>query len=151
MYARTSTSAAHDFGLLLIRVILGVVFMFHGSQKLFGLFEGGGMEEFAANIEQMEVPMPQVAAYAAALAEFVGGLFLLVGLFTRIAAIPVTITMLVAAIMVHGSAFSAAKGGMEYPLTLGLVAAGLIFTGPGRFSVDGLFFARDVSPPPSDG
>ena len=123
MYARSDTSPARDFGLLLIRVILGVVFMFHGSQKLFGWFDGGGMEGFVANIEKMELPMPQVAAYAAALSEFVGGLFLLVGFFTRIAAIPVVITMLVAAFMVHGSAFSAAKNGMEYPLTLGLVAA----------------------------
>jgi putative oxidoreductase len=135
---------------LLIRLILGVVLMFHGSQKLFGWFEGSGMEAFAANIEKMEMPMPVAAAYAAALAELVGGALLLVGFLTRIAAIPVAITMLVAAIKVHGHAFSGQHGGMEYPLTLAVVAAALMFTGAGQFSVDGCM-ARSDSPPPSDG
>jgi len=150
MQTRCCSPAVHDFGLLLIRVILGVVLMFHGSQKLFGWFDGSGMEAFAAGLEKMEMPMPAVGAYAAALAEFVGGLFLLVGFLTRVAAVPVAITMLVAAVKVHGHAFSLQHGGMEYPLTLAVVAAGLMFTGAGQFSIDGCLWRSD-SPPPSDG
>ena len=150
MQTRCCGPAVHDFGLLLIRLILGAVLMFHGSQKLFGWFDGKGMEDFAAGLEKMEMPMPVAGAYAAALAEFAGGALLLIGLLTRLAAIPVTITMLVAAIKVHGHAFSAQHGGMEYPLTLGVVAAALMFTGAGQFSVDGCL-RRGDSPPPSDG
>jgi putative oxidoreductase len=140
-----------SFGLLLIRVILGLVLMFHGSQKLFGWFEGKGMAPHVEAVEKMEVvPMPQVSAYLSAGTEFIGGLLLVVGFLTRLVAIPVAINMFVAAILVHGAAFALAKGGMEYALTLGIMATALIFTGAGRFSVDGLLW-REKSPPPSDG
>jgi putative oxidoreductase len=149
MYSRNS--AFHDIGLLLVRAILAVVLMFHGSQKLFGWFEGHGMAGFVEGIEKMEViPMPQVSAYVSAGTEFFGGLLLLFGFLTRLVAIPAAFNMYVAAIVVHGSAFSLADGGMEYALTLAVVATALIFTGAGRFSVDGLLW-RETSPPPSDG
>lgn len=144
--AAIQSPAVRDFGLLLIRVMVGVVFMFHGSQKLFGWFEGPGMAGFTGAIESMEMPMPKVAAYAAACAEFFGGLALLLGLFTRIAAIPVVITMLVAAFKVHGAAFSLQHQGMEYALTLGVVAAALALTGAGRYSIDAVIKNR-LSPP----
>jgi putative oxidoreductase len=145
------TSALNDFGLLLIRIILGVVLMFHGSQKLFGWFDGQGMEEFTKALTEMKrIPQPEISAYLSAGTEFGGGLLLLVGFLTRLAAIPVTFNMLVAAIVVHGHAFSLADEGMEYALTLAVVSAGLIFTGPGRFSVDGCLW-REKAPPPSDG
>jgi putative oxidoreductase len=145
-------SSAHDFGLLLIRAILGVVLAFHGSQKLFGLFGGPGMEGFTQALEAMEIPMPQVAAYLSAGTEFVGGLLLLVGFATRLVAIPVAFNMFVAAFKAHGGAFSlqADPPGMEYALTLAVVATALIFTGAGQFSVDGCM-CRAKSPAPSDG
>lgn len=150
MYSRP-TSAFHGFGLLMIRVILGVVLMFHGSQKLFGWFDGTGMVAFIQTLTELkQIPQPEIAAYLAAGAEFGGGLLLLVGFLTRLAAIPVTFNMMVAAIVVHGHAFSLADGGMEYALTLAVVAGALIFTGAGRFSIDGCIW-RENSPPPSDG
>jgi putative oxidoreductase len=152
MNGRCGSSSAHDFGLLLIRGVLGVVLAFHGSQKLFGWFGGPGMEGFTAGLEQMEIPMPQVAAYLSAGTEFVGGLLILIGFLTRIVAIPVAFNMFVAAFKAHGSAFSLQDGGMEYALTLAVVSAALIFTGAGLFSVDGcLTCRRAVSPPPGDG
>ena len=147
----TGTSVVHDIGLLLIRVILGVVLMFHGSQKLFGWFEGKGIEAHIEGVKQIEfIPMPQTSAYLSAGTEFFGGLLLVVGFLTRLAAIPAAINMFVAAFAVHGAAFSLAKGGMEYALTLAIIAVALVFTGAGRLSVDGWIW-RGKSPPPSDG
>lgn len=128
-------SAATNLGLLLIRVIVGVVFVFHGSQKLFGAFDGPGIEGFAETLgTNLELPLPTLNAWLAACAEFFGGLALILGLGSRILAIPLVITMLVASFMVHGSAFSLQHGGMEYALTLGLVVAGIALTGPGDWA-----------------
>src|SRR4029078_5500535 len=138
MYCRTGSSAVHDFGLLMIRLVLGAVFIFHGGQKLFGWFDGPGMEKFTGMLERMEnVPMPQVAAYLAAGTEFVGGILLVVGFLTRIVAVPVAFNMAGALCLFHRAAFSLQQQGMEYALTLGVVTAALIFTGAGRLSVDG--------------
>ncbi len=147
MYFRT-TSLLHDFGLLLIRGMIAVVLMFHGSQKLFGWFEGQGMGAFTEALVDMEkIPMPEVAAYVSAGTEFFGGILLLIGFLTRLVAIPVAFNMYVAAIVVHGGAFSLQKQGMEYALTLAVIATALILTGAGRFSVDGCLW-REKSPPP---
>ena len=132
----TLTSSSLNAGLLLIRLMVGVVFVFHGSQKLFGAFGGPGLEGFAGFLTQLQVPMPMVSAVLAAVAEFGGGLALIAGLGTRFAAVPLVITMLVAAFKVHGSAFSAQAGGLEYALTLAVVSAGLGLTGAGAFSLD---------------
>lgn len=137
--ARTN---AHDLGLLLIRSMVGVVFVFHGAQKLFGVFGGPGLEGFTGFLTQLEVPMPAVSAVLAAVAEFGGGLALIAGLGTRLVAVPLVITMLVAALKVHGSAFAAQAGGMEYALTLAVVTAGLGLTGAGRWSLDALLANR---------
>lgn len=131
-----------DLGLLLLRLIIGVVFMFHGSQKLFGAFEGSGIDGFAGYLGSLGLPAPELQAYAAAGAEFFGGLAVLLGLFTRLAAIPLTITMLVASFVAHAGKFSAQAGGMEYSLTLAVVCAALIAAGAGRYSLDNRLFAR---------
>ncbi|MBL0920603.1 MAG: DoxX family protein [Phycisphaerales bacterium] len=135
-------SKLHDVGLLLIRVLPGVVFAYHGAQKVFGAFGGSGMEGFIGFLSSMNVPMPVVSAWAAALTEFLGGVALILGLGVRLVGWPLMFTMLVAAFMVHGKAFSAQNNGMEYPLTLAFVAAGLALTGAGRISLDALLRPR---------
>ena len=135
---RSSFSAA-DVGLLLIRLILAAVFVFHGGQKLFGFFGGGG---FAATVEgfgKMGMPLPTVSALAAASAEFFGGLVLLIGVGARVAAVPMAFTMLVACFAVHGKAFSSQHGGMEYPLTLAVTLIALVLIGPGRLTIARFF------------
>lgn len=133
------TATAHsrmlDTGLLIIRLALAAVFMYHGAQKLFGAFGGPGISGFAGFLTNLGVPLPTLSAVLAGSAEFFGGLVLLIGTGTRIAAIPMAFTMLIAVTMVHNKAFSAAAGGMEYALTLGLILVALIFTGPGRFTL----------------
>jgi putative oxidoreductase len=131
-----------DVGLLLIRVMLGVVFVYHGSQKLFGAFGGPGLEGFAGFMTKMGLPMPYLQAVLAGSAEFFGGLALLLGLATRLAVVPMVVTMLVASFMVHGKAFSVQNGGMEYPLTLAVVLVGLGLTGPGALALDAVLRRR---------
>jgi putative oxidoreductase len=127
-----------DTGLLGMRVMLGVVFMFHGSQKLFGCFGGSGIEGFAGFLDSLGIPLPTLNAYMAGGAEFFGGLSLLIGVGSRLMSVPLTITMLVAAFTV-GKGFNVLTGGMEYPLTLAVVAAGLGLIGPGRLTLGRAF------------
>lgn len=129
----TTTTRSQDLGLFLMRAMLGVVFVFHGGQKLFGLFGGYGLEATAGWMESIGIPLPMVSAALASSTEFFGGLALLTGLGLRLASVPLTITMIVAALTHTG--FSAQTGGMEYPLTLAIVTAGLGLTGGGRLAL----------------
>jgi putative oxidoreductase len=124
-----------DLGLLLIRLVVGVVFVFHGVQKLFGLFDGGGIEGTAQFFEGQGIPMAKASAVLAGLAELLGGLSLITGAWMRLLAIPLIVTMAVAILTVHRGAFAASAGGMEFPLTLGVVVLGLWMTGPGRIAI----------------
>ena len=137
-----------DVALLLLRLVVGVVFICHGAQKVFGVFGGPGMAGFTGMLEQMGIPYAALAAWAAALAELVGGGLLLIGLLTRLAAIPPLANMLVAAAVVHRNAFDAQQNGMEYAVTLAVVLVALILTGAGRFSADALFRRRRAEPVP---
>jgi putative oxidoreductase len=125
--------------------MIAVVFLFHGSQKLFGAFGGPGLEGFAGWLASINVPAPTLNAYLAAGAEFFGGAALLLGLGTRLAVLPLVITMIVAIVMVHPDAFSARNNGMEYPLTLAVTLVGIGLTGAGRFSFDAAIGARRVA------
>ncbi len=129
-------------GLLALRIWVGVVGVYHGAQKLFGAFGGPGLDGFAGFLESLSVPMPYANAVAAASAEFFGGLLVAVGVLPRLAAVPFMITMLVAAFMVHGKAFSAQNGGLEYPMTLAVMLLAIIVAGPGRFTLDRVLFGR---------
>lgn len=136
----------HDVGLLLIRVLPGVVFTYHGAQKVFGAFGGPGIEGFTGALASMNVPMPAVSAWAAGLTEFLGGIALILGLGVRLVGWPLMFTMLVGVFLVHRSAFSLEHNGMEYALTLAFVSAGLALTGAGRISVDALIRGRKRAP-----
>ncbi len=126
-----------DVGLLLIRAMVGVVFAYHGSQKLFGWFGGYGIEGTAGFFAKIGVPLPTLSVILAGSAEFFGGLALILGVGVGLVSIPMVFTMIVAIATVHPSGFSAQANGMEYPLTLALVTAGVGLVGPGRFSVAG--------------
>jgi putative oxidoreductase len=130
---------ATDTALLLIRTVLAAVFMFHGSQKLFGWFGGYGIAGTAGFMESIGIPFPTFSTILAGVTELGGGIVLLLGTGTRIAAIPMAFTMLVAIATVHRSGFNAQSGGMEYPLTLGVVLVALALMGPGHFTANRLF------------
>ena len=146
-YAPSPTASV---GLLLIRLVLATVLLFHGSQKLFGLFGGPGMEGWTQYLSSMQgafgqsVPYPEVSAWLSACTEFIGGILILAGFLTRLAAIALVINFGAAVFFVHyvNFAISAEPTGMEYALTLAVVFLGLVFVGPGRISIDNALFRR---------
>jgi putative oxidoreductase len=139
---RTDSSAAAPVAL---RLALGTVFFAHGAQKLFGWWGGHGFENTAKFFEsQLGLSPGHLHAALAGGGEFFGGIFLLLGLFTRFAAAQAAVIMGVAIWTAHRSAFFA-PAGMEYALTLLLIAMALVFTGGGALSVD----ARLAKPAPS--
>jgi putative oxidoreductase len=132
----------------ILRLVLGLVFFAHGAQKMLGWFGGygfsGTMGFFTGS---MHIPAP--LAFLAIAAEFFGGLGLIVGFLTRIAAFGIAVNMLVAIATVHG-AFGffmnwsgAQKGeGYEYHLLALAATAFLMIRGAGAFSVDRAVSAR---------
>jgi putative oxidoreductase len=126
-----------EYGLLLIRVVLGLTMAAHGAQKLFGMFGGHGIAGTGGFFESLGLRPGKQLATAAGLAELGGGLALTIGLLTPLAAAAIIATMIVGAVTVHLSkGFFAQNGGYEYPFIVAVVAAGIAFLGPGPQSVD---------------
>ena len=127
-----------DLGLLVLRLALGVIFMAHGAQKLFGAFGGGGIGGTAGFFGSIGIPMPQVMAWLVAIFEFFGGLFVLIGFLTPVGGLMIAAVMVGAIATVHISkGFFAASGGIEFPLILLASGLALAVSGPGRYSVEG--------------
>ncbi|MCA1591531.1 MAG: DoxX family protein [Acidobacteria bacterium] len=119
-----------------LRLALGIIFCAHGAQKVFGMWEGPGLAKFAANPAPLGMQPGWLWMGAAALAELVGGVLLLIGLLTRVGAALVAFVMLVAIIGVHWGAFFSNNRGMEYPLSLLGMALALLIAGGGQASAD---------------
>ncbi len=128
-----------EIGLGLLRIAVGIIFLAHGYQKLFFWGIAGVTGTFA----QMGIPFPAVSAYLAAFAEFFGGLALLLGLWTRLAAVPVAFTMLVAMLQVHLKGGFFLPSGIEYTLVLLVSNIAFMVAGGGAFAVENLFRTRD--------
>ncbi|HOP80525.1 MAG TPA: DoxX family protein, partial [Armatimonadota bacterium] len=117
---------------LIIRVVLGIIFMAHGAQKLFGAFDGGGISGTAGFLGDLGLQPASFWAWVVALVEFFGGLAVFIGLLTGVAALLLVANMIVAMAAVHWSqGFFAAQGGFEFPLALAAMALSLVFSGPG--------------------
>jgi putative oxidoreductase len=118
--------------LLVLRLALGIVMVAHGSHKVFG-----GLHHHADFVHSLG--MPYWLGYVSAFTEFVGGLLILAGLFTRAAAFAITINMFVAIWKVHwhnGLMGALDRPGYEYPLSLAAIAFALIFLGAGPIAFD---------------
>lgn len=125
-----------DLGLLLLRLGTGGVLAAHGTQKLFGWFGGHGLEGTGAFMESVGYEPGKASATASGLAETGGGVLLALGLATPGAGAAAAGAMAGAAAVHAPNGFFNAEGGYEYAATLGLAAAGLAVTGPGRLSLD---------------
>ncbi|MEU0601442.1 DoxX family membrane protein [Streptomyces sp. NPDC006393] len=125
-----------DVGLLLLRLGTGGVLAAHGAQKLLGWFGGAGLEGTGQFMESVGYRPGKASATAAGLAEAGGGLLLALGLATPAAGAAAAGAMTGAAAVHAPSGFFAQGGGYEYAASLGLTAAGLAISGPGRLSVD---------------
>ncbi|MGW5660966.1 DoxX family protein [Streptomyces sp. NPDC003758] len=127
-----------DVGLLLLRLGTGAVLAAHGAQKLFGWFGGGGLEGTGQWMESVGYRPGKQNALVSGLVEAGGGTLMALGLATPAAGAAVAGGMAGAAAVLAPQGFFAQGGGLEYPVSLGLTAASLAVTGPGRLSLDAL-------------
>jgi putative oxidoreductase len=126
-----------DIGLLLLRLTVGLTLAAHGAQKLFGWFGGPGLDAIGESFAMLGFVPGKRHAIVAGLAESGGGLLLVLGFLTPIAAALLSGVMLVAAVSAHiKQGFFAHKGGYELTLVLGFSALSLAFAGPGSLSLD---------------
>jgi putative oxidoreductase len=132
--------------LLVLRIALGVIFFAHGSQKVLGLFGGKGLDATVAGMSKM-TSIPAWLFYVSAFAEFLGGIGMVLGLFTRFFGIALLINMLVAVIEVHLPNGFFAPMGFEYPGSLAITALAITLAGPGLYSLDYLLFSSPASAP----
>jgi len=128
-----------DLGLLILRTLVGLLFVGHGAQKLFGLFGGHGLRGTGGWLESLGLRPGRFWAALAGGAEFFGGLLLALGLVTPLAGAAIAAPMLVAIGTVHrGHGLWATNGGYEYPLVLLTLALVLGLVGPGRYALDSI-------------
>lgn len=121
---------------LLIRLALGIVFIAHGSMKIFGAFGGHGMSGLIVGVGAMGFKPPILWAWLAALAEFGGGLGVLFGLLTRLAAFGIAFDMGVAILFVHAKNGFFLPKGFEFAFVLLMMAVSLMLSGAGKYSLD---------------
>ena len=143
MFAKLMRTDAHNFALTVLRLTFGVVFFAHGAQKVLGWFGGYGFSgTMGFFTHQMGIPAP--FAFLAICAEFLGGIGLIVGFLSRVAAFGIACNMLVAVWMIHHQFglfmnwTGAQKGeGYEYHLLALAIAVAIMIGGAGAFSIDG--------------
>ena len=133
-----SDSSRLDVALAVLRVVVGVVFLAHGGQKLFVY----GLDGVAGAFGQMGVPAAAITGPLTAFVEFLGGLALVAGLLTRLAGFGLAITMIGAIGFAHLAAGFFGPNGFEFPLTLLAASIAFAVAGAGRFSLDHAIAAR---------
>lgn len=130
-------SALAPYAIVPLRLGLGLIFIAHGGQKLFGLFGGAGIEGTEKFFSMIGIVPAPLFAWLAALAEFGGGILVLLGLWTSLGAALIAIVMVVAFFTVHITrGFFAGDGGYEFVLMNFLAAISVMFSGAGRCSLD---------------
>ena len=124
-------------GLLLLRLVVGLILAGHGAQKLFGWWGGPGMTNWTAGMVRMRIRPAIAWAWMSALAELLGGLGFAVGLLNPLPSLAILASMLVAIALVHWpKGFWNTKGGFEFNLSLIAAAAAVALAGPGSYSLD---------------
>ena len=134
------------FSLFILRVVLGVIFFAHGAQKVLGWFGGHGLKGTVGYMTSMGLPLP--IAYMVCFFEFIGGIGLIVGLLTRLAALAVAVVMAGAIATVHWKEgffmnweLTPGKGhGLEANLAFLAMAVTIFLDGAGLLSIDRLIF-----------
>ncbi len=123
---------SRNLGLFILRILFGMGIAYHGFSKM------GAMPEFIEGVAQLGFPVPTLFAWAAVLSEFLGGIMVAAGIFTRIGAFSVGATMFVAAFVRHAEdPFSQKEKALAYLV----VAVFIILAGAGRYSLDRVLFA----------
>lgn len=121
-----------EIALAVLRIVVGIVFIAHGAQKLFVYGHAG----VAGGFVKMGIPLPEITSWIVAIVEFFGGIALVLGIVTELAAALLAIDMLCAIVLVHMKNGFFAPMGAEFPLSLLASAVALIIGGGGAWSVD---------------
>lgn len=130
-----------DLGLLIVRLVVGLLFVGHGAQKLFGWFGGYGIKGTGGWLESIGVKPGATMAVLAGLSEFGGGILFALGFVTPVGAALIIITMLVAIAKVHGTnGLWATANGYELNLLYIVIALAVALIGAGSYSLDAIIF-----------
>jgi putative oxidoreductase len=139
---RKLMNTTDDSAITILRLVLGVVFFAHGAQKVLGWFGGYGFSGTMGFFTQ-QLHVPSAFAFLAICAEFLGGIGLLLGFLSRIAAFGIACNMVVAVAMIHrhfglfANWFGTQKGeGYEYHLLAIAIALAIMIKGSGALSAD---------------
>ncbi len=131
---------ASDWGMLVIRVVVGLIFAAHGAQKAFGWWSGPGFAGWRGAMEKMGIRPAGFWAAVSMAAELVAGLLLAFGLFTPFAVAALIGQELVIIVHAHlPRGFWNSKGGFEYPLSLAAGVVAVAIAGAGAVSLDAAF------------
>ena len=136
---RSPSARQLDIALAVLRVTVGAIFIAHGAQKLFVYGFGGVTGAFT----QMGIPFPGFMGPVIALVEFFGGIALVIGLLTRLAALGIACDMIGAIMFVHFKGGFFLPAGYEYALSIIASNVALMLAGGGQFSIDALLAGRD--------
>ncbi|MFZ0953808.1 MAG: DoxX family protein [Candidatus Sulfotelmatobacter sp.] len=129
-----NSSNSQSWGTALLRIMVGIVFLMHGRQKLFVF----GFHGVAGMFGHIGIPFPAFFAPAVTLLEFVGGAALVFGLFTRWISLLLAFDMLVAVLAVKLKGGFMGSGGFEFELLLLVASLSIALTGPGAASLDSM-------------
>ncbi len=131
------TTSNAGYSALALRIPVGIIFMAHGAQKLFGWFGGYGLEGTGQWMASIGLGPGMLMAFLAGSAEFFGGLFILLGLLTRPAAVALAFTMVIAIFSVHfENGLFMSNNGYEFGLALLAASVSLAFSGAGKAALD---------------
>ena len=142
----TTTNRQIDTGLLILRLVIGALFIAHGAQKIFVF----GLAGVSSGFAHMGIPLAGVTAPFIALLELLAGIALVVGLLTRLASLGLFFEMLGAIAFVHFKNGFFMPNGYEFALTLAAATLALVLMGGGAFALDALVFGRHTTELPAD-
>ena len=132
-------ACGHDLAVIPLRLAAALIFILHGWGKLTGGGIGPGMEAFTGLLTSLQVPFPAFMAWVVAVVEFGGGIAILLGIFTRAAAVLLAVNMAVAYLLVK-SKMPFTSG--EIDITLFAISLALVGLGAGKYSIEGWWRGR---------
>lgn len=135
IFSRLTDSSA-GYGAVILRLPIGTILAAHGAQKLFGWFGGYGLEATGQWMASIGFTPGLLMAALAGGAEFFGGIALILGLFTRPAAVVAAVTMAVAMTVHLGNGLFVSNNGFEFALSLLTATLALVFMGSGKLAMD---------------
>ena len=135
-----SSTLATGLGTLLVRIMMGIIFIYYSGKFLFGIFGGQGMHAFIQMLSSDHLPVlpTDVWAYAAGITQFFGGILIIVGLLSRVVSIFLILNLIGIICVSHAGGF----GSIDFQLALIAISGLILISGPGMLSIDALIFCK---------